>query len=105
MPVQNNSQWDPALSEPLTTSVASNTTRVTPAVIIKEDVECNNDATEEPLDNVPDHEPEYVKRLRQIPLVGHLLVLGSCLTMTIAAALIKVSSDRQINVDTKIAPY
>lgn len=38
---------------------------------------------------LPD-EPNYVKRLRKIPQVGHLLVFGSCLIMTMAAAFIKV---------------
>ena len=91
---------DPSLNEPLT-SQARVDQQLPTVVILKplleeEDVE-RHDASEIPSADAcqrppaKDDEPDYVKRLIQIPLVGHLLVLVACVSITASAALIKVS--------------
>ena len=79
--------------------------RETGAVIVEpsEDVEASQTLVQAVMTSNQDHEdaaaaavpeeieePDYVKRLRKVPFVGHLLVLVACITMTVAAALIKV---------------
>ena len=90
---------DPSLNEPLT-SQARVDQQLPTVVILKplleeEDVERHDASEIRSADGqrppAKDDEPNYVKRLRQIPLVGHLLVLVACVSITASAALIKVS--------------